>query len=107
MSRHRRPRRNRSDSIRNLENWQNHQYDPGYLSNLGRLRLFSGGYRTPARYLLTSLGAVLALVMVVFVLVSVGLAFPIAALIVGGALFAVLTMTRGRHSKRQGVRRRQ
>jgi Flp pilus assembly protein TadB len=106
MSKQHRPRRHRGDPVGDLQEWQNHQYDPGYVSNLGRLRLFSGGRRSPARYLLTSLGAILALTLVMFGLVSAGFALNIAALIVGIALLAVLVMTLERASSRRTRRGR-
>src|ERR1044071_3710725 len=99
MSRQRRPRRHRGDPVRDLQEWQNHQYDPGYLGNLGRLRLFAGGRRSAAGYLLTSLGAILALTLVLFGLVSAGLTLNIAALIVGIGLLALLVVTLERNSK--------
>jgi Flp pilus assembly protein TadB len=93
MARQRRPRRHRDDPIGDLQQWQNHQYDPGYLSNLGRLRVFSGGRTSAARLLLTRLGAILALMLVFVVLVSVGISVPIATIIVGLAMAVVLVVT--------------
>ena len=55
MTKQRRPRNDRSDPIRDLQEWQNHQYDPGYWSNLGRLR---GGYPGAGRMLLISVGVI-------------------------------------------------
>ena len=93
MARQRRLRRHRDDPIGDLQEWQNHQYDPGYLSNLGRLRVFSGGRTSAARFLLTRLGAILALMLVFVVLVSVGISFPIATIIVGIAMTVMLVVT--------------
>jgi Flp pilus assembly protein TadB len=93
MARQRRPRRQRGDPIRDLQEWQNHQYDPGYLSNLGRLRVFAGGRTSAARFLLTRLGAILALMLVFVGLVSVGISFPIATIIVGIAMAVMLVVT--------------
>ena len=93
MAKQRRPRRQRGDHIRDLQEWQNHQYDPGYLSNLGRLRLFSGGRPSPARLLLTRLGAILALVLVYVALVSVGIPFLIATIFVGVVMTIILVVT--------------
>jgi Flp pilus assembly protein TadB len=106
MSRQHRPRRHRGDPVRDLQEWQNHQYDPGYVGNLGRLRLFSGGRRSSARYLLTSLAAIVAATLVLFGLVSAGLALNIAALVVGIALLAVLIVRLKRNSKRRTHRGR-
>src|SRR4051812_41961024 len=36
MSRSKRARHANDDAIRNLQAWQDHQYDPGYRANLGR-----------------------------------------------------------------------
>jgi hypothetical protein len=45
MSKRKRPSRRDDDAIHNLQDWQDHQYDPGYRANLGRLGLFSGSRR--------------------------------------------------------------
>jgi Flp pilus assembly protein TadB len=106
MARQRRPRRHRTDPIRDLQEWQNHQYDPGYLANLSRLRLFSGGRRSAARYLLAGLAAILASILVLPVLVSAGIAVPLAALIVGIALLIILVVTLMRARRAQERRSR-
>jgi hypothetical protein len=92
MARQRRSRRRRGDSIDDLQEWQNHQYDPGYLANLGRLRLFSAGRPSAARYLLIGLGTLLASILVLPLLEAAGIAFPLATLIVGIALLTVLVL---------------
>jgi Flp pilus assembly protein TadB len=91
MTRQRRRRKHRGDSIHDLEEWQNHQYDPGYLSNLGRLRLFSGSHST-ARYLLPILGTLLAAILVVPLLEWAGLNSPLVLLLVGLALLTLLVV---------------
>jgi Flp pilus assembly protein TadB len=112
MAQQQRPRRQRGDAIRDLQEWQNHQYDPGYLSNLGRLRLFSGGHPSAARLLLTRLGAILALVLVYIAFVSVGMPFLIATILVGIAMTMILVVTlvqlqpRQEHRSRHHTRRR-
>ncbi len=93
MAKQRRPRSRRDDPISDLQEWQNHQYDPGYLANLSRLRLFGGRRRSAARYLLAGLGAILASIVIVPALVSAGITFPLAALIVGIALLIILVVT--------------
>ena len=79
-------------TIRDLADWQNHQYDPGYLSNLGRLRLLSGGRRGAARYLLPILGTFLVAILVLPALAWAGLASPLVLLLVGLALVALLVV---------------
>jgi Flp pilus assembly protein TadB len=107
MARQRRPRRHRDDPIGDLQEWQNHQYDPGYLSNLGRLRLFSGGRTSAARLLLTRLGAILVLMLVFIILVSLGISFPIATIIVGIAMAVLLVVTLVQVLQTQELRSRQ
>jgi Flp pilus assembly protein TadB len=101
MARQRRPRRHRGDPVRDLHEWQSHQYDPGYLGNLGRLRLFSGRRRSAASYLPIILGGMLALTLILFGLVSAGLALNVAALVVGVALVALLVVMLERNSRRR------
>jgi hypothetical protein len=91
MTRQRRRRKYSGNSIHDLQEWQDHQYDPGYLSNLGRLRLFSGG-RSTTRYLLPILATFLAAILVLPVLEWAGLAAPL-ILLVGLALLTLLVVT--------------
>ncbi len=93
MARQRRSRSKHGDPIGDLQEWQQHQYDPGYLANLGRLRLFSAGRSSAARLLLTRLGAIMALVLIWVVLVSTGMSVAIASVIVGLLMFGVLIVT--------------
>lgn len=93
MARQRRSRKHRGDPIGDLQEWQNHQYDPGYWSNLGRLRLFSGGRQGPARLLLTRFAATIALMLIWVILVSAGIQIFVATVIVGGAGTALLVVT--------------
>jgi VIT1/CCC1 family predicted Fe2+/Mn2+ transporter len=112
MSKSRRPRRNTDDPIGDLHEWQSHQYDPGYWSNLGRLRLFAGGRATKGHALLTALGGLFALVLIFIVLIQSGLPFSAASVLVALAMIALLAFTLARlnpthsqHSTR-GRRRR-
>ena len=65
MARSKQSRRVNDDAIGDLQAWQDHQYDPGYRANLGRLGLFSRtrrghsagrviAYALAAEFLLTS-----------------------------------------------------
>ena len=74
MSRRKHARRIDDDAIRDLQEWQDHQYDPGYRANLGRLRLFSGtGNGRPAgRYIVYAVAAELALMLLLSFLEGVG-----------------------------------
>jgi hypothetical protein len=59
MSRSKRSRHANDDPIRDLQAWQDHQYDPGYRANLGRLGLFSrtGRSRSAGRAIAYALAA--------------------------------------------------
>ena len=92
MTRQRQRRRHSGNSIHDLQEWQDHQYDPCYLSNLVRLRLFSGG-RSTTRYLLPILGTFLAAILVLPVLEWAGLASPLILLLVGLALLTLPVVT--------------
>ena len=62
------------DAIRNLQEWQDHQYDPGYRANLGRLGLFSSaGRRRPVgRYIAYAFAAEFALLLMLAFLERMG-----------------------------------
>ena len=97
MSRRKRTSHKRDDSIGDLQAWQDHQYDPGYLPNMGRLRLFSGrGRRNRASHVLRGLGALFALMLIFIGLVQVGIPYAIASILFVIALLAVLVVTLAR-----------
>jgi hypothetical protein len=105
--------RGADDPIGDLREWQNHQYDPGYRSNLGRLRLFSGGRRTKARALLTGFGGLIALLLLFIVLTQAGMPYTAASALIGLAMIALLGLTLARlnpaehrHSTRRASRHR-
>jgi hypothetical protein len=98
MSRRKHARHTNDDAIRDLQAWQDHQYDPGYRANLGRLRLFSGnGHGRPAgRYLAYALAAEFVLMIVFSLAVSVGVPGRVAGLAFVCATVAVLIVMLGR-----------
>jgi hypothetical protein len=95
--------------MRDFQEWQNHQYDPGYTFKLTRLRLFSGSNRHIARYLLIFLGMFSLVILVLPVLSSVGVISPLALLIGGIVLITVVLLislrwAQGRRSRRRRER---
>ncbi|NTU81394.1 MAG: hypothetical protein HGA45_18780 [Chloroflexales bacterium] len=111
MAKQRQRRRKRDDPIGDLQAWQNHQYEPGYLGNLGRLRLFSTGRSSISGLLLSRLGAIIALLLVGIMLVSANISMAIATVLVGLLMMMVVIVTlvqvlqmqarRSRHHRRR------
>ena len=66
--------RHADDAIRNLQEWQDHQYDPGYRANMGRLGLFSGSGRgrPVGRYIAYAFAAEFALLLLMSFLEGAG-----------------------------------
>jgi hypothetical protein len=115
MSKRKRSKRPNDDAIRNLQAWQDHQYDPGYRANLGRLGLFSGNRRgrPVGRFIAYALLAECALIVVFSLLTSAGVRGPIATIIFLCAVVAVLLVMLARlvrppsgHAKRRAPHRR-
>lgn len=114
MAKRRRAQARRRDELGDLQEWQNHQYDPGYWGKLGRLGWLSGGRRSPALMLLVVLiGAVLAAPLLLWLASGSGVSgrlapILVAALLVGGALLAANLALRARRAQprqRHGRRR--
>jgi hypothetical protein len=95
MSRSKRSRHANDDAIRNLQAWQDHQYDPGYRSNLGRLGLFSrtGRSRSAGRSIAFALAAEFLLTIGFALATSVGVPGAVAGLVFVGASVVVLIVT--------------
>ena len=74
MSKRKHSRHANDDAIRNLQEWQDHQYDPGYRANMGRLGLFSGAGRgrPVGRYIAYALAAEFALILMMSFLDRMG-----------------------------------
>src|SRR5215468_3779150 len=114
MSRRKRARHPHDDAIRNLQEWQDHQYDPGYRGNLSRLGLFSGsGHGRPAgRYIVYAFAAECIVVLMLSFAGSMGVPGWIAILlfVAANVAIAMFTMTRlirapGHHQGRARGRR--
>jgi Flp pilus assembly protein TadB len=103
MAKRRRRRKSQDDPIRDFQEWQNHQYDPGYIFKLTQLRLFSGGNRHIARYLLIFLGMFSLVILVLPMLSSAGETQLV--LLIGGIVLItvvlVISLRRGRRSERR------
>jgi Flp pilus assembly protein TadB len=105
MGKRRRRRRLQDDPIRDFQEWQNHQYDPGYTFKLTRLRLFSGSNRHIARYLLMFLGMFSLVILVLPVLSSAGETQLV--LLIGGIVLITVVLVislrraQGRRSERR------
>jgi hypothetical protein len=95
MSRSKRARHANDDAIRNLQAWQDHQYDPGYRANLGRLRLFSraGRNSSSGRTIAYALAAEFLLMIVFALATSVGVPVQATGLVFACASVAVLIVT--------------
>jgi hypothetical protein len=95
MSRSKRSRQANDDAIRNLQAWQDHQYDPGYRSNLGRLGLFSrtGRSHSAGRSIAFALAAEFLLTIGFALATSVGVPGLAAGLVFVGASVVVLIVT--------------
>jgi hypothetical protein len=98
MSRSKRSRYANDDAIRNLQAWQDHQYDPGYRANLGRLGLFSrtGRSRSTGRSIAYAMAAEFLLTIGFSLATSVGVPGGAAGLVFVCATIAVLFVTIGR-----------
>src|SRR4051812_4603586 len=92
MSRSKRSRHANDDAVRNLQAWQDHQYDPGYRANLGRLGLFSrtGRSRSSGRTIAYALAAEFLVTIVFALATSVGVPGQAAGLVFVCASLAVL-----------------
>jgi Flp pilus assembly protein TadB len=104
MAKRRRRRRLQDDPIRDFQEWQNHQYDPGYTFKLTRLRLFSGSNRHIARYLLIFLGMLSLVILVLPALSSAG-GTQLVLLIGGIVLITVVLLINAARSRRAQERR--
>src|SRR5690242_14290586 len=95
MSRNKRSRHTNDDPIRNLQDWQDHQYDPGYRANLGRLGLFSRSRHSHSagRTVAYALAAEFLLSIGFAIATSVGVPGGAAGLVFVGASIAVLIVT--------------
>lgn len=95
MSRSKRIRHANDDAIRNLQAWQDHQYDPGYRANLGRLGLFSrtNRSRSPGRAIAYALAAEFLLMIVFTFATSVGVPGLVTGLAFVCASVAMLIVT--------------
>ena len=116
MSKKKRPRHSYDDPIADLQEWQTHQYDPGYRSNLSRLRLFAGGgsARSRAVYIARAIAAMFVLTIVFSLVPSLGVptliaaaAFLMATIAVMAVTVAQLQQAREHQSRHRGSRRRQ
>jgi hypothetical protein len=98
-----------NDAIRNLQEWQDHQYDPGYRANLGRLGLFSGNRhgRPVGRFIVYGLVAEGVLMLLMTFLGSVGVGGPWLGIGFICALVAVFICIVSRLARAPGRPRRQ
>jgi len=108
MSRSKLSRHANDDAIRNLQAWQDHQYDPGYRANLGRLGLFSATKRgrSTGRSVASALAGQFILTIAFVVVVSVGIPVRSAGFVFLCATIAMLIVTIGRLMHRPGQRKR-
>jgi hypothetical protein len=92
MAKRKRPARRNDDAIHNLQEWQDHQYDPGYRANLGRLGLFSGSRRgrPVGRFIVYALVAECALMFLLSFLGGMGVGGAWLVLVFLCAMVAVL-----------------
>ena len=92
MPRSKQSRHTNDDAIRNLQAWQDHQYDPGYRANLGRLGLFSrtGRNHTAGRLIAYALAVEFLLTIGFALATSVGVSGRAAGLVFVGASVVVL-----------------
>src|SRR5262249_10065506 len=104
-----RRRRHQGDPIHDFQEWQNHQYDPGYMFKLTRLRLFTGGRGSSARYPLIFLGMFSLVILVLSLFRWDGHIAPLVILIGGIMLITVvllINLTRLRRTQERRSRRR-
>ena len=108
MSRSKRSRHANDDAIRNLQAWQDHQYDPGYRANLGRLGLFSraGRGRPAGRAIAYALAAQLLLTIGFALATSVGVSGRAAGLVFVCASVVVLIVMLGNIAGKSSRRKR-
>ena len=116
MSKNKRPPHTYDNPIADLQEWQAHQYDPGYRSNLTRLRLFAGDGRAQSGgvYIARALVAMFVLTIVFSLVPSLGVpklivaaAFLLATIAVIAVTVARLQQAREHQSRHRGNRRRQ
>jgi hypothetical protein len=98
MARSKQSRHVNDDAIRNLQAWQDHQYDPGYRANLGRLGLFSrtGRSHSAGRVIAYALAAEFLLIVGFALATSVGVPGRTAGLVFVGASVVVLIVMLGK-----------
>ena len=107
MSRSKRSRHANDDAIGNLQAWQDHQYDPGYRANLGRLGLFSraGRGHSAGRVIAYALAAEFLLTIGFALATSVGVPGLAAGLVFvcasAGVLIIMLSHLAGKPSRRK------
>jgi hypothetical protein len=108
MSRSKRSRHTNDDAISNLQAWQDHQYDPGYRANLGRLGLFSrtGRGRPAGRVIAYALAAQFLLTIGFALATSVGVPGRAAGLVFVCASVVVLIVMLGNIAGKASRRKR-